>query len=263
MAITFPVNPAGQTPVNTFSPTSTPVANSANSLTYTWDGVSWTSSQAGNYVNATGDTMTGPLVVPTVTAQDITTGGNTVVGYQQGLWSPTLNSRGSSSSTPYFVVGDATYNDQFNGGWWTRVGNLVSFGGTLRLTNKGSGDGEVWIGGMPYTVPSLVANGPIPYGQGRSTMTLGTIGAGLTNSVNGNIFICGMTSNSATISGETDAQLNIRLTSWRIGLYDVDSHVVTNLERTQISNSFYVSSFSGSYITEDTTWTPINGATVS
>jgi hypothetical protein len=155
------------------------------------------------------------------------------------------------------------YNAQFNGGWWTRVGNLVNFGGTLRLTNKGSGGGEVWIGGMPYTVPSMVANGPVPYGQGRSTMTLGTISGGLTNSVNGNILLCGMTSNSATIDGETDAQRNIRLTSWRIGLYDVDSHAVTNLDRTQISNTFYVSSFSGSCFTDDTTWTPINGATVS
>ena len=98
MAITFPVNPAGQTPGKTFSPTSTPLANSANSLTYTWDGVSWTSSQAGNYVNATGDTMTGPLVVPTVTAQNITTGGNTVVGYQQGFWLPSINTQNGANT---------------------------------------------------------------------------------------------------------------------------------------------------------------------
>ena len=41
MAIQFPANPGGQTPINVFSPTSTPVANSDNSLTYVWDNEKW------------------------------------------------------------------------------------------------------------------------------------------------------------------------------------------------------------------------------
>ena len=43
-AIIFPPNPAGQTPVNTFSPTSTPLANTSNSFTYVWNGTAWTSA---------------------------------------------------------------------------------------------------------------------------------------------------------------------------------------------------------------------------
>ena len=239
------------------------------SITYTWDGEKWVGSTASSFNDVTISGTSADVILQgnnsITTDQTFTFNnqGGKLVPYQQGLWTPTLNSRGADSSTPYVVVDDATYNDQFNGGWWTRIGNLVNFGGTLRLTSKGSGDGEVWIGGMPYTVPSMVANGPIPYGQGRTAMALGTISAGLTNSVNGNIFMCNMTSNSATIVGETDAQRNVRLTSWRMSLYNVDSHVVTNLERTQISNLFYITSFNGSYFTDDTTWTPINGATVS
>jgi hypothetical protein len=44
-AIDFP-NPATQTPVNTFSPTSTPSAT-ANGVTYTWDGSKWVAQVAG------------------------------------------------------------------------------------------------------------------------------------------------------------------------------------------------------------------------
>ena len=41
MALIFPSSPGTQTPVNTFSPTSTPVANTANSNSYTWTGAVW------------------------------------------------------------------------------------------------------------------------------------------------------------------------------------------------------------------------------
>jgi hypothetical protein len=46
-AIILPSNPAGQTPVNTFSPTSTPLANTSNTFTYTWNGTAWTSASTG------------------------------------------------------------------------------------------------------------------------------------------------------------------------------------------------------------------------
>ena len=42
MAIQFPANPGGQTPINVFSPTSSPVANTDNKLTYVWDNEKWT-----------------------------------------------------------------------------------------------------------------------------------------------------------------------------------------------------------------------------
>ena len=60
MAIVFPSNPAGQTPINTFSPTSSPSANTSNSYTYTWDGAVWASG-GGGYLPLTGGAMTGDI----------------------------------------------------------------------------------------------------------------------------------------------------------------------------------------------------------
>ena len=52
MAIIFPADPTSQTPVNTFSPTSSPLANTDNDFTYIyqdgyWDTVTGLSGSAG------------------------------------------------------------------------------------------------------------------------------------------------------------------------------------------------------------------------
>ena len=56
MAIQFPAAPGDQTPVNTFSPTSTPDANLTNNLTYVWDNEKWMvqSGTAGSAGTTTG-----------------------------------------------------------------------------------------------------------------------------------------------------------------------------------------------------------------
>jgi hypothetical protein len=71
MAIEFPANPAAQTPANTFSPTSTPLA-SPNDVTYTWDGVKWEAYKKLDpsdfydlFVEVAGDDMSGNLTLGT------------------------------------------------------------------------------------------------------------------------------------------------------------------------------------------------------
>jgi hypothetical protein len=66
-AILFPANPAGQTPVNTFSPTSTPLANTSNSFTYTWNGTAWTSAPAGGGGGGTVTSVSGTLPISVAT----------------------------------------------------------------------------------------------------------------------------------------------------------------------------------------------------
>ena len=66
MAIVFPTDPGAQTPVNTFSPTSSPVVNTTNNNRYLWNGVAWTVQNDSRYVNIAGDTMTGNLTVPSL-----------------------------------------------------------------------------------------------------------------------------------------------------------------------------------------------------
>ena len=60
-ALTFPANPATQTPSNTFSPTSTPSATT-NGATYIWDGSAWTVFGGGS---ATAYSAKGDLIVGT------------------------------------------------------------------------------------------------------------------------------------------------------------------------------------------------------
>jgi len=40
-ALNFPADPSAQSPINTYSPTSTPEATT-NGATYLWNGVAWT-----------------------------------------------------------------------------------------------------------------------------------------------------------------------------------------------------------------------------
>ena len=72
-AIVFPTNPAGQTPINTFSTTSTPLANTTNSYTYTWNGTAWTSAAAG----ASTPTLAAVTSAGNSTVNTITVGGLT------------------------------------------------------------------------------------------------------------------------------------------------------------------------------------------
>jgi hypothetical protein len=73
MALNFP-NPALQTPVNTYSPTSTPAATT-NGVTYTWDGVlgAWLASVGGGTTNTfgLGLNLTGSLVKVSIPAASL------------------------------------------------------------------------------------------------------------------------------------------------------------------------------------------------
>ena len=74
-ALNFP-DPALQTPVNVYGPTSTPAATT-NGVTYTWDTAKWvTTGTSAEFVLKSGDTMTGTLVTKQVTSpqQTITAG---------------------------------------------------------------------------------------------------------------------------------------------------------------------------------------------
>ncbi len=57
MAIQFPANPAAQSPLNTFSPTSIPEANNTNDFIYVWESAGtsgyWTCTGAGGGGNGT------------------------------------------------------------------------------------------------------------------------------------------------------------------------------------------------------------------
>ena len=169
MAITFPTDPGAQSPVNTFSPSSTPVANSANGNTYVWNGTAWTTQQANleQYVNVAGDTMTGTLTVPTVDSTTLNAGnivlpdaggitfgtnyGGTGTGtskvlddYEEGTWTPTFEPQTNSFSS-------ITY-DPVTYGFYQKVGDVVYVHGFIRTDalTLGSASGYVYLTGIPF-----------------------------------------------------------------------------------------------------------------
>jgi hypothetical protein len=73
MALNFPANPAAQTPINTYSPTSSPEANTTNNLTYVYSNGVWGTTGSPPFLLSTGATMTGPLTVPTLNADEVIT----------------------------------------------------------------------------------------------------------------------------------------------------------------------------------------------
>jgi hypothetical protein len=83
MALSFP-NPATQSPVNTFSPTSVP-PNTVNGVTYIWNGTAWTVSASGGGGSGTVTAVSGtaPIVVAngtTTPAISITAASDTAAG---------------------------------------------------------------------------------------------------------------------------------------------------------------------------------------
>ena len=101
MALNFP-DPAGQTPANTFSPTSTPSATT-NGVTYTWDGEKWVANSVS--------------VGSTANLQQITDNGNT-------------------TSNDIITSGDIQATS-FNGGQLSGMRNLV-INGDMRISQRGN-----------------------------------------------------------------------------------------------------------------------------
>lgn len=176
-------------------------------------------------------------------AKNLGTGGTAgeaqIVGYQQGVWTPTLSAGtpGTSSFTPN--VNNA------NTGVFVRVGNLITFTGNLTGTwSAGTASGAMSIGGLPYANSSTPVNGA--YGA----LSFGYI-AGFAGSAN-------MTIAGGIISlNQTNATIYMR----RIADLTGESHLpVANVGggANAINTHFF-----GAYITNNTDWTPINGATVS
>jgi hypothetical protein len=151
--------------------------------------------------------------------------------YEEGTWTPLLFERVGGTGD-YVEVTNATYNTSFNGAWYQKVGNTVKFGGSFRLTNKGSitGSDYVGIGGVPYPAKAEAT----PYGEQRSATV---------------VYIA--TNISTTSNRILAANAPVSGLSW-IPLYwmDWDTGVSTAVVGTDINNSTYLVSFSGHYITD-------------
>ena len=155
-----------------------------------------------------------------------------VVGYQQGTWTPRLSNTGGTEvttwSAPSLVQGD-----------WARVGNLVTINGIVRAqnTNNVSTPGiSVAVKDFPYPVDNSAC---------YSTASIGQM-----ISIN--------VANEAAVTMYVEPTQDYCYMQIR-----TSSTVPADFTPSAFNSTTSGLIFSASYITSDTTWTPINGATVS
>ena len=179
----------------------------------------------------TGDKLANDITISTtgdLTANSLTLPtGAPVVGYQEGVWTPEV--AGSSSAGSY------TYTN--NIGRWTRMGNTVYIQGYLTNINTvSSGSGTMLIINFPY-MPSSDNNSTGNVRFDQVDLPVDTVYVVPTTS---NDNRCGF---QAIKDNANDVSLSLSSSTF-----------------TSTSADIFMSM---TYITDDTTWTPIDGATVS
>lgn len=255
MAIVFPTDPGAQTPVNTFSPTSSPVVNTTNNNRYLWNGVAWTVQNDSRYVNIDGDTMTGTLNAPAMNVD-----GNSVVGYQEGFWAPSVAVLGADIANGYNGIwawegvpnsstgpgGASPYMDpnQFEH-TWHRIGSMVTLTawGTFLVSDASMTSRLVWTR-LPYPIRQ-------PINQTYYALS----GSAILQSVPFPTNMYNAASYMWTGTGGNDDLVGIRFSS------NIETFGVDMVGKDIAANATI--SYTITYQTSDTTWTPNNGATVN
>ena len=153
-------------------------------------------------------------------------GGGQVVGYQQGTWIPSFGSTGS----------EGTYVYSAREGYYSRIGNTVTLQCVLGCdTGTGGGNGNLKLTNLPYVTASR-AGGGRGVGQCYSTGFA---------SDNPNFLL--LTNNS---------------TEGRFYYYSNTNGESVSLETTNLEAGAAIYQ-TITYQTTDTTWAPINGATIT
>ena len=77
-------------------------------------------------------------------------GSTSLDDYEEGTWTPVVSFGGNSVSV--------TFSAGWQGGVYTKIGNLVTVSTMVILTSNGSSTGNVKISGMPFTNQNAVAH---------------------------------------------------------------------------------------------------------
>ena len=222
-------------------------------ITYTFDGEKWVGSTASSFNDVTISGASANVILQgndsITTDQTFTFNdqGGKLVPYQQGIW------------TPYYSLLDgsgAISNYDSQAGTFTRIGNQITAyffcvtrsaaGGSWSYQNGASNATATIIGGLPY-----IQSAGNPVGSGF--LTWGTQLGRTANSTPA------LTDITVWVSGgDSKLRLNKRFAQGD-GTYGY-----ANVEMADfILNSGAGFQGVATYVTADTTWTPINGATVS
>ena len=163
-------------------------------------------------------------------------GAANVGGYQTGEWIPNFVSLSSGE-----INTDETGTTSSSGDYkakWSRIGNIVTFGGYIKLDGRGNLTGSVALTGMPYMADDGYYSGSVSYWSlNRAITAAGITITGLASGSGGNYCLMRSLTTEATSMGQSQYGSD----------YTNGNAVIFTL----------------TYMTNDTTWQPINGATVS
>ena len=232
MAINFPNSPQAGDP------------HSEAGIDWVYDGEKWVAqseatfwartnstlspSTAGDNISTTGDLTAGC----TTTGTSGSSGEAKVVGYQQGSWTPEAWTATAATTATFGDVGCA----------WARIGNRVFLDLVIGLATRGNAaDGDAFrIAGLPYA--------PVQIATTSSVTASGCVGAwGGADTDPGGIL---------TTVDSGSGQLHFTRVA-QGGANNPNSFNWSNITSSFAIRASYI------YLTDDTTWTPSNGATIS
>jgi hypothetical protein len=119
-------------------------------------------------------------------AQVASTDPNTLDDYEEGAWTPTL------------LFGGSTAGSQSNGGWYTKIGNVVHCTFALYLGTKSVNTGSATISGLPFALTDQY----LEQGSGLVSFLYNT------PSLNRTIILSGLTGSVAILDGATHANFS-------------------------------------------------------
>ena len=253
MTLNFPTNPSlNQT--YTYSGT-----------TFVWDGEKWDASNpflvnTGNIVDdaVTGDKVleTTDLTVNDITANSLTLPTAPVVGYQSGLWAPDF--KGTSGTSIWIQNGlpsgpSGNYAEDWSSFTWTRIGQSVSVSATLgvKVVGGAADTDNLVLTNLPYRSALGSQLGPNTYRVFSEPCTTSSFAKATTTYTSITALVNNLGGETGIYSGEL---IYFLWNSLNLGIVPVQANQIS------ISGQIY---FTLQYQTDDTTWTPINGATVS
>jgi hypothetical protein len=197
----------------------------------------------------------GELVTTTAPA------GGQVVGYQQGFWFPTVSCEGTSNIWLNNGQQPTPANQMTNwGASWTRIGNSVTLTWYFTFGVAGNAAATLSVTDLPYRLRDF-PGGIHDYEQWD--VFVGTISTGQldTNGPNQLASYMYRGKDGTDSSSDPDGGFIFRIFNigQTLGTYilgsDIQPDPTTGTVSAHITGAI-------TYITDDTTWTPINGATV-
>ena len=158
--------------------------------------------------------------------------GGSAVGYQQGTWTPAFSLSNGATGT------STTASPLSTPAKWVRVGNQVTISAWVELTSLGNLSGNPGITGAPYPADTGYYSGTVSYWLFKNN----TISAGIT--ITGQVAY--IDPHVLLIRQITAANTSMGQPTYGTGV-DVGTQLI----------------FTITYCTDNTTWSPSNGAVVS